>query len=97
MQTKVIKDEMKLLTQKYSLPLPIPPALHNEGNYIISISEFVRWLGRQAEALGVEIFPGFGGSELVYDSLTNNSVIGVATNDVGLDKSGAPKVKKNTV
>jgi electron-transferring-flavoprotein dehydrogenase len=45
----------------------LPPCFHNEGNYIISLSEFTRWLGQQAESLGVEIFPGFTAAEVLYD------------------------------
>lgn len=91
-ETEVTKDEMYLLTRKHSFPLPIPPPLHNSGNFIVSLSEFVRWLGRRAEELGVEIYPGFAGSELVYNA-EGDRVIGVATNDVGLDRRGNAKVK----
>ena len=87
---------MFLLTKSHAIPLPIPPSLHNPPtNYIISLSELVRWLGRRAEEAGVEIYPGFAGAELVYDS-QNEKVIGVATNDVGLDRQGNPKVPKIT-
>lgn len=79
-----------LLNDKTSLSLPIPPVLHNNGNFIGSLSEFVRWLGRKAEAAGVEIYPGFGGRELVFDE--KGRVCGVATNDFGLSKAGEPKV-----
>ncbi len=82
---------MKLLwNDKIALPLPIPPAMHNSGNFIGSLSEFVRWLAGKAEGLGVEIYPGFGGQELVIE---NGRVCGVATNDFGLSKSGEEKVK----
>lgn len=81
---------MRLLSEKYSIPLPIPPVLQNHENFIISLSEFVGWLGRRAEADGIEIYPGFGGSELIFK---NEKVVGVATNDVGLDKQGNPKVR----
>ena len=89
----VKRDEMKLLlNDRSALPLPIPPVMHNSGNFIASLSEFVRWLGRRAEGLGVEIYPGFGGAELVFDEA--GSVCGVATNDFGLSKTGQPKVKR---
>lgn len=65
--------------------------MNNHGNYIGSLSELVRWLGRRAEAVGVEIYPGFGGRELIYDE-RDGRVLGVATNDVGISKSGQPKV-----
>lgn len=81
---------MFLLTEKYSLPLPIPGALHNPPtNHIGSLSELVRWMGRRAEEAGVEIYPGFAAAELIYEQ---DKVVGVATNDVGLDKQGQPKV-----
>ena len=80
------------MNDKSSLPLPIPPVLHNSGNFIGSLSEFVRWLGRKAEAVGVEIYPGFGGRELVFDA--QGRVCGVATNAFGLSKTGEPKVIK---
>ena len=66
------------------------PELHNEGNYIVSLSNVVKWLGEQAEALGVEIYPGCAASEIIYNE--DGSVKGIATNDVGLDKQGHPKV-----
>lgn len=84
---------MFLLTKTLAIPLPIPPPLHNPStNFIVSLSEFVRWLGGQAEQEGVEIYPGFAGSELIFDK-ENDRIIGVATNDVGLNRSGQPKVK----
>lgn len=83
---------MFLLTKSLAIPLPIPSSLHNPpSNYIVSLSELVRWMGRRAEEAGVEIYPGFAGAELVYDS-RNDKVIGVATNDVGLNRQGIPKV-----
>ena len=49
-----------------AIPLPVPPSLHNEGNYIVSLGEVTRWLAEQAEALGVEVFPGFPASGAYY-------------------------------
>lgn len=93
LETIVKQDEMFLLTENYSIPLPIPSALHNPTtNHIGSLSELVRWMGRRAEEVGVEIYPGFAGAELVYNE-SKEKVIGVATNDVGIDKQGQPKVK----
>ena len=66
----------------------LPPCFHNEGNYIISLSEFTRWLGQQAEALGVEIFPGFTAAEVLYDE--KGAVKGVATGNMGVGKDGEP-------
>lgn len=64
--------------------------MHNEGNWIISLSELCRWLGRRAEALGVGLFPGFAGSQLLLTA-DGGGVRGVITNDVGLDKKGRRK------
>jgi electron-transferring-flavoprotein dehydrogenase len=66
----------------------LPPCFHNAGNYIISLSEFTRWLGQQAEALGVEIFPGFTAAEVLYDE--KGAVKGVATGNMGVGKDGEP-------
>jgi electron-transferring-flavoprotein dehydrogenase len=83
------KDSMKFLTKNSSIPLPVPPPLHNEGNYIISLSQFTKWLGERAEEIGVEIYPGFAASEVLYKS--DGSVRGVATNDLGISREGKPK------
>ena len=82
-------DSMRFLTQTSSFPLPHPPQMNNKGNYIISLSRLSAWLGEQAEALGVEIYPGFAGARPVYDEAGN--VKGVCTGDVGLGKDGQPK------
>ena len=66
----------------------LPPCFHNDGNYIISLGNFTRWLGEQAEALGVEIFPGFTAAEVLYNE--NGSVKGVATGNMGIGKDGEP-------
>ncbi|RKP34825.1 hypothetical protein BJ085DRAFT_14782 [Dimargaris cristalligena] len=84
-----LHDHMRFLTPKGSFPLPHPPQMSNQGNYIVSLNNVVKWLGEQAEELGVEIFPGFAASEVLYTS--DGAVRGIATNDVGLDKSGQPK------
>ena len=63
---------------------------HNDGNYVISLSQLVRWLGEQAEELGVDIFPGFSAAEVLYDE-TTGGVVGVATRDVGIGKDGEKK------
>ncbi|ORZ04908.1 hypothetical protein BCR42DRAFT_362125 [Absidia repens] len=89
LNTPVTSDSMRLLTKTKSFPLPHPPQMNNKGNYIISLSNFVKWLGEQAEELGVEIYPGFGASEVLYND--DGSVRGVALNDVGLDKNFEPK------
>ncbi|ORX94314.1 hypothetical protein K493DRAFT_329963 [Basidiobolus meristosporus CBS 931.73] len=84
-----LKDKMCFLTEKYAIPLPHPPQMNNKGNYIISLNNFTKWLGEQAEELGVDIYPGIAASEVIYDE--EGRVKGIATNDVGLDKNGQPK------
>lgn len=63
LNTPVKKDKMMLLTKSWAIPMPHPPQMSNHGNYIVSLNNFVRWLGEQAEELGVEIYPGFAGAE----------------------------------
>ena len=74
------------LTEKGSFGLPTPPQMHNKGNYIISLGNFCRWLGEQAEALGVEVYPGFPAASVLYHE--DGSVRGVATGDMGIGKDG---------
>jgi electron-transferring-flavoprotein dehydrogenase len=88
LNTPVSKDRFLLLNTQSSYRLPTPPQMHNDGNYIISLGNFCRWLGEQAEELGVEIYPGFAAAEVLYDD--NDSVVGVATGDMGRGKDGAP-------
>ena len=85
--TPVTKDKFSFLTQNKALPLPTPPQQHNDGNYIISLGNFCRWLGEQAEALEVEIYPGFAAAEVLYHD--DGSVKGVATGDMGRLKDGS--------
>lgn len=92
LNTPVTHDSMRFMTSTLSIPLPHPPQMNNKGNYIVSLSNFVKWLGEQAEELGVEIYPGFAASEVLYNE--DGSVRGVNLNDVGLDKNFKPKVKK---
>lgn len=80
-QLPVKKDRFMLLTQKHALPLPTPPQMRNQGNYIISLGLLCRFLAEQAEELGVEIYSGFAGSEILFND--NNEVIGVKTGDMG--------------
>ena len=94
----VTGDDVQFLTETGSINTPqflIPRCLHNEGNYVISLGNLVRWLGQQAEALGVEIFPGFAAAEVLYndDGSENGglpSVKGVATGNLGVGKDGEP-------
>lgn len=82
-------DKMRFLTKTMSIPLPAPPQMSNHGNYIVSLNQFTKWLGERAEELGVEVYPGFAASEVLYD--TDGSVKGVATNDLGIGRDGKPK------
>jgi electron-transferring-flavoprotein dehydrogenase len=66
LNTMATKDKMYFLTKNSSFPMPHPPQMSNHGNYIISLSQFVRWLGEQAEDLGVEVYPSFAASEVLY-------------------------------
>lgn len=92
-RTRADQDSFKILTSEknhFSVPsFLIPPELNNHGNYIISLSALVRWLGGKAEELGVEIYPGFSASEVLYGA--NGSVIGIATKDAGVGKDGLQK------
>ncbi|WWC57646.1 uncharacterized protein I303_100178 [Kwoniella dejecticola CBS 10117] len=85
-----LSDSMRFLTEKSSFPMPHPPQMNNKGNYIVSLSRFTAWLGEQAEALGVEVYPGFAGAKVLYTE-DGKGVKGVVTGDVGLDKDGQPK------
>jgi len=79
-------DRFLFLTESKAFRLPTPPQMHNKGNYIVSLGNVCRWLGEQAEALGVEIYPGFAAAEVLYHE--DGSVKGVATGDMGVTKSG---------
>ncbi|KAM0217278.1 hypothetical protein ACHAPA_000131 [Fusarium lateritium] len=82
-------DRMRFLTKNSAIPIPAPPQMSNHGNYIVSLNQFVKWLGERAEEIGVEVYPGFAASEVVYAS--DGSVKGVATNDLGIGRDGKPK------
>jgi electron-transferring-flavoprotein dehydrogenase len=87
----VREDEFYFLTRKSYYRLPYTPLyMRNKGFYVISLSRFTRWLAEIAEELGINIFPGFAGREVLY-SLDNKSIIGIRTGDKGLDKEGKPK------
>lgn len=87
--TRATHDKMRFLTRNSAIPIPAPPQMNNHGNYIISLNQFCRWLGERAEEAGVEIYPGFAASEVLYG--TDGAVKGVATNDLGISRSGEPK------
>ncbi len=86
--TPASEDRFLLLTQSRAFRLPTPPQMHNHGNYIISLGNLCRWLAKQAEELGVEIYPGFAAAEVLYDG--DGRVRGVATGDMGIGKAGEP-------
>jgi electron-transferring-flavoprotein dehydrogenase len=88
LETPAQSDRFVFLTKRHALRLPTPPAMHNHGNYIISLGNLCRWLAGQAEALGVEIYPGFAGAEILYDDA--GRVRGVATGAQGIGKDGRP-------
>jgi len=87
--TPAITEQFLLLTATNSFKLPTPPQMRNHGNYIISLSQLCRWLATQAEQLGVQIYPGFAASEILYDA--KQQVIGVVTGDNGVAKNGEHK------
>jgi electron-transferring-flavoprotein dehydrogenase len=88
LNTPVTEDRFLFLTAGSSLRTPnflLPACFRNHGNFVVSLGNVTRWLGQQAEALGVEIFPGFAAVEILFE---NESVKGVATGDVGIGKKG---------
>ena len=89
LHTPAREDRFLFLTEGGAVRLPTPPQMHNDGNYIISLGNLCRWLGEQAEALDVSIFPGFPASEVLYRE--DGSVKGVATQDMGVGRDGKPK------
>ena len=95
LQTPVSRDEIYFYTSPHkALRWPnsfAPRPMHNYGNYIGSLGRLVRWLGKQAETLGVEIYPGFSASEVLIDE--EDRVVGVATGDMGIATDGT---RKNT-
>jgi len=91
LNTAVREDRFLLLRERSSIALPsfmLPGVLRNHGNYIVSLGNVCRWLGQHAEALGVDVYPGFAGQEVLYDE--SGAVKGVATSDMGIGKDGKP-------
>ena len=80
-------DSFLYLTEKHSVRLPTPPQMHNHGNYVGSLGNLCRWLAAQAEALGVEIYPGFAAAEVLEE---DGRVVGIATGDMGIGRDGEP-------
>ncbi|QQM29197.1 electron transfer flavoprotein-ubiquinone oxidoreductase [Martelella lutilitoris] len=90
-RTEVTRDRFLLLGPAGSITLPnfvMPPLMNNHGNFIVSLGNVCRWLAEKAEALGVEIYPGFAAAEVLYDDA--GAVIGVATGDMGVERDGTP-------
>jgi electron-transferring-flavoprotein dehydrogenase len=86
----VKKDKLLFLFKRFSIPIPafILPPMNNHGNYVISLGNLCRWLAEQAENMGVEIFPGFPASKLIYE---DDKVVGVQTGDMGISAAGEMK------
>src|SRR5262249_21421409 len=84
--TPAVEDRFLLLTETRAFRLPTPPQMANHGNYIISLGNLCRWLAQEAEALGVEIYPGFAAAEVLYSD--SGRVSGVATGDMGIGRDG---------
>ena len=87
LETPATDDRFLFLTATRAFRLPTPPQMHNAGNYIVSLGNVCRWLGQQAEALGVEIYPGFPAAELLEE---DGRIVGIATGDMGIGKDGNP-------
>jgi electron-transferring-flavoprotein dehydrogenase len=87
--TPAKEDRMRFLTKNKAFAIPKPPQMNNHGNYILSLNQLVKWLGERAEEVGVEVYPGFAASEVLYNH--EGSVMGVATNDLGVGRDGKPK------
>lgn len=92
LNTPVSADEiLQLHSSEKHIPVPemlAPKTMHNNGNYIISIGELCQWLAERAEELGIEVFPGFPASEILYE---DGKVVGIATGDMGIGMDGEPK------
>src|SRR5712664_2576484 len=92
LKTQVSEDRFLFLTQSGSFKVPgflLPECFRNHGNHVVSLGNVCRWLGKQAESLGVEIYPGFAAAEVLYDE--KGAVRGIATGDMGIAKDGSHK------
>ena len=87
LETPAADDRFLFLTATRAIRLPTPPQMNNHGNYIVSLGDVCRWLGAQAEALGVELYPGFAAAEYLEE---DGRIAGVATGDMGIGKDGQP-------
>jgi len=91
LNTAVTEDRFLFLSETGSTRVPnwmLPECFQNHGNYVVSLGNVVRWLGQQAEALGVEIYPGFAAAEILFNE--DGSVRGVATGNMGVGRNGEP-------
>ncbi len=88
LDTPASSDSFLFLTEKGKIGLPTPPQMHNKGNYIVSLGNVARWLGQQAEALGIQVFPGFAAGEAIIEE---GAVKGVRTGAFGISKEGEKK------
>jgi len=92
--TPVKEDRFLILSERGARRIPnwtLPPLMSNHGNYIVSLGRVAKWLGEQAEAMGIEIYPGFAAAEVLYNE--KGAVIGVATGDVGIGRDGSRKAE----
>ncbi|HEX3350015.1 MAG TPA: NAD(P)/FAD-dependent oxidoreductase, partial [Acetobacteraceae bacterium] len=85
--TPAREDRFLYLTPTRAYRLPTPPQMHNDGNYVVSLGNVCRWLGQEAEALGIEIYPGFAAAGTLEEG---GRVVGVATGDMGIGRDGEP-------
>jgi electron-transferring-flavoprotein dehydrogenase len=91
LDTPVTRDRMFFLSETGARAVPnslLPQSFHNDGNYIVRLGHVVKWLGEQAEALGVEVYAGFAGSSVLFDD--DDRVAGVITGDMGVGRDGRP-------
>jgi len=88
LNTPAQNDRFLFLMERRAFRLPTPPQMHNHGNYVVSLGNVCRWLGREAEALGIEIYPGFAAAEVLFDDA--GAVAGVATGNMGVGRDGKP-------
>jgi electron-transferring-flavoprotein dehydrogenase len=86
--TEAKEDVFLFLTKNKAFKLPTPKQMKNNGNYIISLNQFCRWLGSEAEKMGIEIYPGFAAVDFILDKDNKNKICGIKTGDMGINKNG---------
>ena len=91
LEVPAVHDQFLYLHKLGSYTLPLPPTFNNHGNYIISLANLCRWLATQAESLGVDVFPGFPGEQILYNA--EGAVCGVVTKAQGVNKEGQPTAR----